>query len=53
VIVILSDGGADDPKAAENAALRATADDIQLFAVGIGADYQAERSSGHIRTDCH
>jgi large subunit ribosomal protein L7/L12 len=43
VMVILSDGGADDPKAAEQAALRATAHGIQLFAVGIGADYHAER----------
>jgi ribosomal protein L7/L12 len=43
VIVVLSDGGADDPKAAENAALRATAEGIQIFAVGIGADYHAER----------
>ncbi len=43
VMVILSDGGADDPKAAERAALRATAEGIQLFAVGVGADYHAER----------
>jgi ribosomal protein L7/L12 len=43
VIIVLSDGGADDPRAALHAALRATAGGVQLFAVGIGADYHAER----------
>jgi ribosomal protein L7/L12/uncharacterized protein YegL len=42
VIVLLSDGQADSAQKAEKAALAATAAGVQLFAVGIGADYQAD-----------
>jgi Ca-activated chloride channel family protein len=42
VMVILSDGGADHEKKAQAAGLAATAERIQLFAVGIGEDYDAD-----------
>ncbi len=42
VMVILSDGGADNEKAAQAAGLAATQDRIQLFAVGIGEEYDAD-----------
>lgn len=46
VMVILSDGGADDERAALDAARRATKGGIQIFAVGIGDDFEADRLLG-------
>ncbi|MDB4956711.1 MAG: von Willebrand factor type [Myxococcales bacterium] len=43
VLVLLSDGAADDPKDALAHAVRATELGIQLFAVGIGNDYEADQ----------
>lgn len=42
VMIILSDGAADFPHTAEEAAIEATQAGIQLFAVGIGAHYKAD-----------
>ena len=42
VMVVLSDGAADSTEAAESAAGEATKVGIQIFAVGIGADYEAD-----------
>lgn len=42
VAIVLSDGGADSTRDAQKAGLAATADGIQIFAVGIGDDYVAE-----------
>ncbi|GAG26806.1 unnamed protein product, partial [marine sediment metagenome] len=42
VMIILSDGAADFPKAAEKAARVATDEGVQLFAVGIGDQYKAD-----------
>ena len=42
VLVVLSDGAADDAQDALDQAARATELGIQLFAVGIGDDYQAD-----------
>ena len=42
VMIILSDGAADFPETAEKAAADATDKGVQLFAVGIGADYEAD-----------
>jgi ribosomal protein L7/L12/uncharacterized protein YegL len=41
VIVILSDGEADDHAAAERAAVEASAAGIQIFAVGLGTNFEA------------
>jgi hypothetical protein len=41
VLILLSDGAADFPEAAEKAAEEAAKDSIQVFAVGIGAHYEA------------
>jgi ribosomal protein L7/L12/uncharacterized protein YegL len=43
IIVVLSDGAADDPSEAHAQALRARELGIQLFAVGIGDDYEADQ----------
>jgi hypothetical protein len=43
IIILLSDGAADFPETAEGSALEATAQNIQLFAVGIGSDYKADQ----------
>ena len=43
VMILLSDGAADFPESAERAALEATAANIQIFAVGIGAQYMADQ----------
>ncbi|HEX3761798.1 MAG TPA: vWA domain-containing protein [Kofleriaceae bacterium] len=43
IIVVLSDGAADDPAEAHAQALRARELGIQLFAVGIGDDYEADQ----------
>jgi len=43
ILVVLSDGAADDPSEAHAQALRARELGIQLFAVGIGDDYQADQ----------
>jgi Mg-chelatase subunit ChlD len=42
VMILLSDGAADFPETAERAAQAATAGGVQLFAVGIGDQYNAE-----------
>ena len=42
VMILLSDGAADFPDKAEDAARSATDEGVQLFAVGIGADYEAD-----------
>jgi ribosomal protein L7/L12/uncharacterized protein YegL len=42
VLILLSDGQANDPARAERAAKAATDAGVQLFAVGIGADYEAD-----------
>jgi len=42
VMVVLSDGAADSTNDAELAAKEATKNGIQIFAVGIGADYEAD-----------
>jgi ribosomal protein L7/L12 len=42
VLIVLSDGGADSPRKALNAGHSATAAGVQLFAVGIGAEYEAD-----------
>jgi Ca-activated chloride channel family protein len=42
IVVVLSDGAADDKAEALAQALRATELGIQLFAVGIGDDYEAD-----------
>jgi len=46
VLIVLSDGGADNAKKAQAAGLAATSDGAQIFAVGIGADYDAEELLG-------
>jgi ribosomal protein L7/L12/uncharacterized protein YegL len=43
IIVVLSDGAADDQREAHTQALRARDLGIQLFAVGIGDDYEADQ----------
>jgi ribosomal protein L7/L12/uncharacterized protein YegL len=43
ILVVLSDGAADDPPEANAQALRAKELGIQLFAVGIGDDYEADQ----------
>lgn len=43
IIVVLSDGAADDPAEAHAQARRARELGIQLFAVGIGDDYEADQ----------
>ncbi len=42
VMVVLSDGGADSARVAQAAGMLATQAGIQLFAVGIGDDYEAD-----------
>ncbi len=42
VMILLTDGAADFPDTAEKAACDATDQGVQLFAVGIGADYEAD-----------
>lgn len=42
VMIILSDGGADSEKKAQDAGRLATEAGIQLFAIGIGDDYEAD-----------
>jgi Ca-activated chloride channel family protein len=42
VLVVLTDGASDDPQAAIDQAQRAAELGIQVFAVGIGDDYQAD-----------
>jgi len=41
VLILLSDGAADFPEAAERAAEDAVKENIQVFAVGIGTNYEA------------
>jgi Ca-activated chloride channel family protein len=43
ILIMLSDGAADFPETAEQAAQDATKNGLQLFAVGIGADYKADQ----------
>src|SRR6202030_3709355 len=43
VLVILTDGEADDPQAAETAAKAASALGCQLHAVGVGGEFDADR----------
>lgn len=42
VMIILSDGGADSDKKAQDAGKLATEAGLQLFAIGIGDDYEAD-----------
>jgi uncharacterized protein YegL len=42
VMIVLSDGAADSPARAEAAAAEATSSGMQLFAVGIGENFQAD-----------
>ncbi len=42
VMIILSDGAADFPETAEKAAIEATNTGVQLFAVGVGDQYEAD-----------
>ena len=42
VMILLSDGAADFPDTAEKAAIDATGRGLQIFAVGIGANFEAD-----------
>jgi len=43
IMILVSDGAADFPETAEIAAINAADQKIQLFAVGIGAEYKADQ----------